>query len=465
MKPAQAADKQRSGRKTSATPIPAASASLWRTRRLILALFVLAGLVAWAGFHLALNAWAKSHLRSARRALAQRNFVQAEADLEVCLKHWPDDADLHFQRARSLRRAALVGGDDANWESKALQELSECDRLNYPPEDVALERSLVMAMHGDLERVETRLLALLSEEQPDSPLILETLAPLYLARFQVPRALLCIAQLIAHEPDNAYAHYWRGLARDLLLSHGQAIDEYQRALDLNPNFKEARQHLAEALLTVQHYAEARQQFEWLLERTPGDRALLLGLARAWHGQGDLERTQSLLDQLAAGEAEESLVLEERGKLAFEQGQLEDAERFLSRALQLAPGQAQANYTLYQCLLHQGRKAEAEKYRTRFEQIKADTQRFRKLAELIRTSPQKADLRAEAGTLLLRNDQAAQALGWLTSALQLDPYHPTAHRALGDYYDRLGQRDRAEFHRRRAAEGTLRRLRQLYLPLL
>jgi tetratricopeptide (TPR) repeat protein len=436
-----------------------------RVVRIGLYFLVLLGLVGWAGFRAVRNAWSKSYHRAARQALDQQNYTQALANLRICLTYFPDDSELHFLTARTVRRAALLGDAPTDWETEAFEQLRECERLNYPPEDIALERTLVRAMHGDLEQVEPHLLSLLTQEHPDSAVILETLVPIYLARFQVPRALLCVSRLLAEEPDNAYAYYWRGILRELLLSHGQAIDDYRRVLERMPDFDDARRRLAEKLLVVHHYEEARQHFEQLLVQTPGDQDLLLGLARAVHGLSDMAMAQTVLDRLLAIGPANGLALEERGKVAFELGQTEEAEKLLRKAVQLKPHQAQANYTLFQCLLQRGQKEEAAKYRAQFEQIETDSKRFEKVSALIRSRPQSVNLRAEAGILLLRHDQTAQGLGWLGSALQVDPYHPAANQALAGYYAQLGQEERADRHRQLAVQGMKRQLENLSIPLL
>jgi tetratricopeptide (TPR) repeat protein len=396
--------------------------------------------------------------------MGQHRFLQADADLQACIKYWSDDPELRFQSARAVRRAALMGLFTPNWEAQVAQQLRECERLDYPPEDIDLERMLLTVMRGNLGSVETRLLALVTEEHPDTSLILETLTPAYLAQFQVPRASLCASELVAREPNFAYAYYWRGAARELLLANEKAIEDYRRALEIDAEFGEARQRLANLLLVAQHYEEGGEQLRQLLKQRPNDPDLLLGWARACHGQGELNRPQIILDQLLNKSPDNAMALEERGRLAMERAELDDAVKYLSRALRIAPQLAQANYSLYQCLGKLGRAQEAAEYGKRFQQMDADNQHFRKVAELLRGNPQSADLRAEAGTLLLRNDQKVQAVGWLRSCLQLDPYHPVAHLGMAKYYEELKQRDRAAFHRRSAAQG-LSMPGRLSIPIL
>jgi len=59
-------------------------------------------------------------------------------------------------------------------------------------------------------------------------------------------AELCIAHLRSH-PDSASAHYLLGLTRDAAGKEKEAMDEYRRALYLDPNHAESLAHLASLL--------------------------------------------------------------------------------------------------------------------------------------------------------------------------------------------------------------------------
>ena len=65
------------------------------------------------------------------------------------------------------------------------------------------------------------------------------------------------------------------------------------------------------------------------------------------------------------------------------------------------------------------------------------------------SPQDPELHCELGRLLLRTGQRDEGLRWLHSALRVSPRHRATHRALVDYYQRKGDKQRAEIHRKLA----------------
>jgi len=56
-------------------------------------------------------------------------------------------------------------------------------------------------------------------------------------------------------------------------------------------------------------------------------------------------------------------------------------------------------------------------------------------------------------IYMGNRMESEAVRMLLGALQYDPDYQPAHAALADYYERTGNADAAERHRRRAGKGT------------
>ena len=84
--------------------------------------------------------------------------------------------------------------------------------------------------------------------------------------------------------------------------------------------------------------------------------------------------------------------------------------------------------------------------TRLKRIDADLERLADLTAQIAHPRRSPALRCETGLILMRNGREAEALRWLESALLEDPGHAGTHQALGEYYERIGNRERAVQHR-------------------
>ncbi len=428
----------------------------WRLRVLGLLLLVLLAL-SWLGAYAGRKAWARHYYQLAQQALERLDFDQARADLVLCLQICPDDVETHFLAARTARRGATVAPGPEDWYNDAERHLSEYERLGGDGQAVRLERALRQAQQGELASVEGYLLSCLGQEHPDTPFILEALVQGYMRSHEILRALRCASLLVQHQPENPQAWFWRGLISDLRFARHLAIADYRRVLELDPERDQARLRLAEDLIQLNQFQEAEAHLQRLRERQPGNAETLLGLAHCWRTQGRLPEARRLLEVLLDQQPQDGRVLLEVGRVELGLGLLARAERSLRLAIAKAPHEAQAYYSLYLCLQQLGREGEAKGYLQAFERIDADWKRLKVIMQQIVAAPRDPCLRREAGVLLLRNGQEEQGLGWLTSALRIDPAHSASHQALAQYYAKKGQPARAAQHRRQALPGQLRQL--------
>jgi len=163
------------------------------------------------------------------------------------------------------------------------------------------------------------------------------------------------------------------------------------------------------------------------------------------------RQRGTLAGASGSDATVAAILNERGRLALDEGEPAQAESWLRQAVARAPYDRQANYNLYQCLRQRGRANEANQCRAALERIDADLKRIDTVLRAVLKAPSDASLRSEAGVIFLRNGEPQKGLRWLALALQEDPGYLPAHQALAEYYDHAGQPDLAARHRRLACE--------------
>jgi tetratricopeptide (TPR) repeat protein len=387
---------------------------------------VLLALIGLVGYGVAWHLWAYHHFRAAQRAIERHDLSRARAHLTLCLEVWPDSAQTHFLAARTARR----DGD----EEDAEHHLDECRRLDWPQEAITLERALLLAQRGELATVESYLLAGARAGADGDPLILEALSQGYLQTYRLAEALHCLDRWLQREPDNVRALVWRGEVKERRNDLPEAIRSYRRAVELDPE-EQARLRLALALTRYDQPAEAAGHFERLLAGQPTNPQVLLGLARCRRSRGRTAAARELLDTLLAYHPQHAEGLCERGQLALQAGRPAEAERWLRRALALAPFDRDSNYNLVQCLLHQDKAEQARPHQARLERLSADLQRAADLTRKVAASPKDPALRHEIGVLLLRNGQDQEGLRWLRSALQADPRHRPTRATLADYQAR------------------------------
>jgi predicted Zn-dependent protease len=388
------------------------------------------------------NLWAYRHLCEAEAAAARRDFQQAYAQMQVCLRVWPRRADIHFRAARLARRADRL--------REAEHHLRMCQELEGVTPANGLEASLLEAQHGRTGEVENALHNLVLQKRPETPLILEALAKGYIRIYRIDSAARALSLLLEQEPDNGEAL----VLRKRLLVHSsraaEALNDLRRAVELYPDNDAWRQELAELLLQQSLAEEALPHYECLRQHRGEDITVLVGLVRCWNLLGKSAEARPLIESLLQRDPENPFLLADRGQLELEAGNDAEAERCLHRAFARMPTDYQIGYKLFTCLSRQNKENEARELLTKLNQLQTDMMRLRQIAGEVEKSKSAADLRYEAGKICLRYEQNEEAIRWFFGALQDDSRHAPAHQALAECYQRIGELQAAAYHRQRAA---------------
>lgn len=405
----------------------------------ILTLLVLLSMVGWAGGR---RLWVEHHLRMAQEAADRRDFAEARAHLALCLQARPNSGRVRFLAARTARRAGEL--------DLAREHLRVCRQLGYEPREVELEWAFLGARRGLFAEQEPFLWSLVEQDHPDKTLILEVLIDGYVQHFRMMRALHCLNLYLEREPENFQAWVGRGQTCERLFNWADAVTSYRRALELRPEDEPARLRLAKALLVLGPPHEAAVEFERLRRARPDDPEVLLGLARCRRQQGQLKEAGRLLDELTSRHPNAAILLE-RGRLALNAADPEDAERWLRKAAAQAPCDRETRFALYECLKQRGKEDEARECFAILERLDADLKRIDWLTRQMQQTPYDPALYHEAGVLCLRNGSEAEGVRWLNLALRYDPGHRPSHEALADYYEKAAKPEQAARHRQLAQQ--------------
>jgi tetratricopeptide (TPR) repeat protein len=297
--------------------------------------------------------------------------------------------------------------------------------------------------------------AYVQKDHPDAVPILEAMSKGYLITFRLVPALECLDTWLKRRPDDIQALLLRGQTLDKLQRHENAIADYQRIIDLDPQNSEAREKLGRALTQAKQFAQAKEQFEWLRQKKPHDPAVLLGLARCYRALAQDDQAAPLLDALLTDQPNHVDALVERGKLHLDALQLKEAETCFVHAVQESPYEREAVYNLVLCLGKLKKNTEFQKWKGRLDHIEAELKRLADITSKIKQNPGDAGLRCEAGKIFLANGNSKEGLRWLHSALDEDPDHPETHKVLRDYYRRSGQLDLAAVHEQALAKPPVK----------
>jgi tetratricopeptide (TPR) repeat protein len=431
-------------------PIPEASiryspnllAWLGRNRLLVLASSVLTALALSVAGALI---WAQYHFRAAEQALRRQSLEEAERHLEQCLKVPFRGAEVHLLAAQVARRL------DAYQE--ASRHLAICARQRGMTEAVALERVLLTAQQGDFDNLEGLLKAHAGPQDAEAELVLEAAAKGYWNRFSPADALKCLNALLERQPRHVQglllrASVWQKLADSGQPEHEQeALQDYAQAVEIAPSF-ECSLGLAGALYRLGYPWKAALEYERLQSLRPSDGRVLLGLALCRFNLHQVDEARRLLDELLEQHPGSVEALVERGRLALHAVELPMAEQCLRQAAALSsPSDSGPGRLLGECLQLEDRSKEAGECLGTVRQAEANVLLANRLIREANRHPDNLELRCQIANKLMALGREQEGLCGLFFVLEQQPRYPPAHAALADYFDRIGQTDRAERHRR------------------
>ncbi|MFM7149981.1 MAG: tetratricopeptide repeat protein, partial [Gemmataceae bacterium] len=327
-----------------------------RLRTLLVAVVVLAGL---AG---SVHAFGMYRWNQARSALSQGKGAEAYERIAPCLRIWPWSVSTQLFGARTAR----VAGHPE--ESEAL--LKKCLRLHHGASpEIQLEFLLLRVQMGEVDDVAGILTQMVDEGHPESQMILETLAGAYMHNLRYRPALAVLNRWIRFDPDAAKAYEWRGWVYDRMNYPKDSLQDFLKALELDPNMIPARLRAAEIYMERSNPPEAEPHLEYLVKNFPerADARGRLGQCRVLQGRDDEAR--GLLEQAVEGAPNDPLILIYLAKLDIRQGRPERAEKWLRRLLEIDGSDIEARYNLFNALQLQGRKEEATTTLEEYERYK------------------------------------------------------------------------------------------------
>jgi predicted Zn-dependent protease len=406
----------------------------WR----VLAVAVLMVLIAAGGVLIGVESWALYHFRAARAATERYHNREARQHLEEYLRVWPHDPNALILAARTARRLGAL--------DEAERFLDECSGVRGG-EELALERSMLQAAGGDVDSVHSLAQRMLAENHPAAPLILEALASGYLVSYRLQEAAYVLGLWLERQPENTQAILMQSMLDIDRDRYEDAVAKLRQVVELDPEHAEARQRLADFLVELGHATEALPHLEQLRRKAPADVQVQLTLARCQNLLGRQDLAKKILDDVLARQPHFPPALAERGKLAMQDGQLDQAEAWLRDAAEGEPGDLPVRHHLYQCLTQNGKPEGAAEVQVQMRQIDADLKRIHEIITVdMKQRPHDAALHYEAGMIALRTGAAGDAVRLFESALREDPRHGPTHQALADYYERIGEPARAAGHR-------------------
>jgi tetratricopeptide (TPR) repeat protein len=228
---------------------------------------------------------------------------------------------------------------------------------------------------------------------------------------------------------------WQNLG-SALLKQGrvdEAIDHFQRALDIHPDFAEAHNDLGLALAQKGQFKDAIAHYRKAFESRSDLVEAHVNLGNALVQEGQMDQAIAHYEWALGGQPGNGKIYSNLGYALFRQGRLNEAVNSLQRALELLPTFAGAHDTLGLVLLQKGQVDQAIAH---FQQA-------------LECQPDLAVARKHLADALLQRGQAARAVALLSEFLRANPDDVIARCSLAAALNAQGKVTEAIEHYRAA----------------
>jgi tetratricopeptide (TPR) repeat protein len=252
---------------------------------------------------------------------------------------------------------------------------------------------------------------------------------------------------IEKQPDNARAYYWRGWVLERLNNSKIALQDYEKALELDPGFVEVRLRVVEMLIEDKLAPDAMPHLELLIQQAPNNPQVKARLGMCRFLEGRTDEARRLMEEAVVHLTNDPMLLVSLANLDLQQDRAADAERRLRTVLDADPSDTEALFVLVSALQMLGKVDESKAMLEVFEKKRKTVERINELlrdADEPTTTP--AQL-AEIGELFLSINRNKHGVYWLERALERGPTNQQARRILVEHYEKVGRPEDAAEHRR------------------
>jgi predicted Zn-dependent protease len=352
-----------------------------------IALIVALALAGYPAYRAAWHFWGVHQFSSAQSALERRDFDEARRRLQQYLSAWPSEPNARLLAAQTARRRGDI--DEAVEHLRAYAEADARDRSALD-----LEYDLVRLQTGDLKDAKTYLTRCFDDPTlPETPLVLEAVVRGKIKMLQAAykeginlrsgggkQELTATQDAVElwlrrrpQQADQVQGLVWRSRLHTIGGCHDDAVADLRRVLELDPDHFEGRWLLA-MIVRDESPEETARHLQVLAARRPENFEVRFTLANVRRNLAQLDKARDILDELLASRPQDVSYLIERGEVALEQEQPEQAEQFFRLAFQFDPNDARLSYSLSLALRRLGKDDEATVLRDRAHWLETEKNR-------------------------------------------------------------------------------------------
>jgi len=235
-------------------------------------------------------------------------------------------------------------------------------------------------------------------------------------------AFLSLQVALCQQIPKAEKHYQLGLDLERAGRYHEAAEEFSQAIQINPEFSEAYDHLGHSSFQDGDIVQAIHALMQLMQLEPTNNQVRLALAEIYYGLGYSNDALALYIRAQQVAPEDPDIHFHIGLIHFEQKAYSQAIQALQHAIMLDPRMIKAHRLL------------ASVYEAQNDLPNADTQ-LRKAAA---AAPEAPDPPSDLGTLYLKEGKLAEAEKQFVKALSLQKNFEPARVGLAKTYRLMGR---------------------------
>ncbi len=398
------------------------------------------------GAYFAFNEYRMIRLaRTVRHAFAARRIEDAREPLRHWLANRPSSSEALYYKAWAAMAADQPG--------EAVQAIEQARKRGFEPVLLECLRAIGQSRSNRFKEAEPVLEQAFREQLEPRDMVAKELARIYLSSYRLEQAAGPIERWRTLAPEDPEPYLWRNeiLARSDP-EPAIPIQNYQAALERNPNLDKARLGLAQQLSRARRFDEAEQEFLTYLRRNPNDSTAQLGVGRNAFQQGEIDVARRYFESALKANPRQADALKELSQIDLRLGRFEQACERLERLTRLDPFDQDARYSYAQALKLAGDDKRATVELEHAARLRKENNEIVDLKHVLLSDPNNLNACFRVTKWLFDHGHQEEGLSWTNEIFRREPRHVPTHRLLAEYYKKKGDAGLANYHRVMAVTG-------------
>jgi tetratricopeptide (TPR) repeat protein len=255
-------------------------------------------------------------------------------------------------------------------------------------------------------------------------------------------AALMFAECIKRSPRNDEAHYLLGIVRGKQGRHQEALDEFEKSIEINPNHNFALSGMADEYIDMGNFGMALEALKKLFNINSNFENIHYKLGEAYYLLNELDHSIRELILASEMNPKDPEIYNLIGTVYRSMGDTEMATSAYQSVLDIDPENSTAKFNLSTIYYNKGERFSRER-------------NFEKASEMFLKSivydPDSSDANRALGYSLKNHEQYIKAIEYFEKAIELSPDDSDAYVGLGGALYNLGKYEKAIENYQRAVD--------------